>query len=210
MHSAHSDASDLPPATGRLARAVVAIAKADWPALENAAATAQQAGDDRARLDEALLQATLFFGFPRVVTAFEHVGAAWPRQGATTGEPIPREQRATRGRELFAAIYGKNDGAVRDKLQAFHPEFHDFVLEDAYGRILSRPGLDVTTRELLAVAALAALSQIPQLVAHARGALQFGAGRTATRAAMRIGGLDEQRADEALQRAEAGLGRQGR
>ena len=83
------------------------------------------------------------------------------------------------------------------------------MLEDAYGRILSRPGIDVTTRELLAVAALAALSQIPQLVAHARGALQFGAGGDATRAAMRIGGLDEQRAEEALQRAAAGLGREG-
>lgn len=209
MHSAPSDASELPPATSRLARAVVAIAKADWPSLASAAAEARDAGDDRARLDEALLQATLFFGFPRAVTAFEHVGAAWPRPGAARNEPIPREQRAARGRELFAAIYRRNDGAVRDKLRVFHPEFHDFVLEDAYGRILSRPGLDVATRELLAVAALAALSQFPQLVAHARGALQFGAGRDATRAAMRIGGLDEQRADDALQRAAAGLGREG-
>lgn len=205
MHSAPSEHSGMPPATSRLARAVVAIAKADWPALAKAAAEARECGDDRARLDEALLQATLFFGFPRVVSAFEQVGAAWPRNDEAEGASIPHDQRATRGRDLFATIYGKNDGAVREKLRGFHPEFHDCVLEDAYGRILSRPGLDVTTRELLAVAALATLGQIPQLVAHARGALQFGASRDATRLAMRHGGLDDRRADEAMQRAIAGL-----
>ena len=48
-------------------------------------------------------------------------------------------------------------------LASFHREFHDFVLEAAYGRILTRPGLDAGTRELLAVTALASLDQKPQL-----------------------------------------------
>ncbi len=193
----------MPPATNRLARVVVAIARAEWHELAVAADEARAAGDDRARLDETLLQATLFFGFPRVVTAFEHVAAAWPRQGVPASAAMAPELRANRGRELFAAIYGKNDAAVRDKLHGFHPEFHDFVLEDAYGRILSRSDLDVPTRELLAVTALAALTQIPQLTAHARGALKFGASPEAIRAAMRLGGLDETQCDEALRRAAA-------
>ncbi|MFM1873598.1 MAG: Carboxymuconolactone decarboxylase family, partial [Planctomycetota bacterium] len=60
-------------------------------------------------------------------------------------------------------------------LRGCHGEFHDFVLEAAYGRILARPGLPPLERELLACAALAAQDQERQFVAHARGARTFGA-----------------------------------
>ena len=60
-------------------------------------------------------------------------------------------------------------------LAQHHGELHDFVLQAAYGRILTRPGLTARQRELLAVSALASLEQKPQLIAHARGALRCGA-----------------------------------
>jgi alkylhydroperoxidase/carboxymuconolactone decarboxylase family protein YurZ len=60
-------------------------------------------------------------------------------------------------------------------LKSYHGELHDFVLDTAYGRILSRRGLAPRIRELIAVAALAVMDQIPQLVAHGRGAMHFGA-----------------------------------
>lgn len=210
MDRAAADDFDLDTETSCLLRAMAAIPRADWDALTQAAKEAREAKRDRSRLDETLLQATLFYGFPRVVTAFEHVLAAWPHDSsepATIAHSLLPEQRMQRGRELFAAIYGKNDDLVRAKLASFCSEFHDFVLEDAYGRILSRPGLDVRTRELLAVTALAALGQLPQLVAHARGAMKFGATAAATRAAMRMGGLVGTPAEEALLRASAGLAR---
>lgn len=163
----------------RLATALVAVWRGDQPALAAAVAAARAADQPRAELEETLLQAVLFCGFPRVVSAFETLQAAWPVAVAPAGGGLPPADWPTAGRALFAAIYGRNDQAVRQLLGTFHQEFHDFVLEAAYGRILTRPGLDPRTRELLAIGVLAAMDQPRQFVAHARGALHFGADRQA-------------------------------
>ncbi|MFO1031883.1 MAG: carboxymuconolactone decarboxylase family protein [Planctomycetota bacterium] len=171
----------LPVADRLLAISGAAIWSADWPRLCAAAKAASTRGLPRAELEEALLQAVLFCGFPRVVTAFEQLATAWPVATPPSGGAVPEGERCTAGRALFAAIYGKNDAAVRGMLASFHAEFHDFVLESAYGRILARPGLSPLRRELLAVALLAAQDQPRQFVAHARGAITFGADRAQLR-----------------------------
>jgi len=150
---------------------------ADWPGFVAVLRSAMSRGVARPDVEEMLLQATLFFGFPRLVSAFEQLQAVWPVSPPPAGGGLPPAQQAAAGRELFAAIYGRNDAAVRTLLGSFHGEFRDFVLQAAYGRILTRKGLPERTRELLAVAALAVMAQVPQLVAHARGALHFGASR---------------------------------
>jgi alkylhydroperoxidase/carboxymuconolactone decarboxylase family protein YurZ len=149
--------------------------RGDWPQFELAAATGRDRGCDRASFAETLLQAVLFCGFPRVVTAFERLAAVWPAATPPAGGGLPVAAQAAAGRALFAAIYGRNDAAVRQLLASCHQEFHDFVLEAAYGRILTRPGLPPHDRELLAVGLLAAQEQERQFVAHARGARHFGA-----------------------------------
>jgi len=189
----------LEPRLRLLLLAIAAIGPADWPAFA-AAAAAARVHAARADVEETLLQATLFFGFPRVVTAFEQLEELWPAAAPPAGGDVPAAERGARGRVLFAAIYGRNDAAVRQRLLSYHRAFHDFVLESAYGRILSRPGLPARVRELLAVTALTVLDQVPQLVAHARGALAFGADRTAVREAIWCGRRDEAAADELLRR----------
>jgi 4-carboxymuconolactone decarboxylase len=202
----NDDQSCLAHDSRRVLRIAVAAARAEWDALRSAATEAREARDDRAKVEEALLQTTLFCGFPRVVSAFEHALAAWPAPAPVrSAGAVPQAVQFARGRELFAAIYGKNDEAVRQKLMSFHPDFHDFVLESAYGRVLCRSGLDVKTRELLAVALLAALGQLPQLIAHARGAMRFSANVAEVRDAMRIGGIEGPAAEDAIARAAAGL-----
>lgn len=163
--------------TRLLVVAEASIWPADWSRLQAAAAAARRRDVPRADLEETLLQATLFFGFPRVVTAFEHLETAWPAAAPPVGGDVEASEQPRRGRELFAAIYGRNDAVVRARLRSFHAAFHDFVLDAAYGRILARPGLPPRLRELLAVGALAVMDQLPQLIAHARGALHFGASR---------------------------------
>jgi alkylhydroperoxidase/carboxymuconolactone decarboxylase family protein YurZ len=158
-----------------------AIWRGDWRTLVDAAVAARAQPVMRAELEECLLQAVLFCGFPRVVTAFEQLAAAWPAASPPSGGGVPAAERRSAGAALFAAIYGKNDDAVRSLLASFHGEFHDFVLEAAYGRILARPGLTPLRRELLAVGLLAAQDQQRQFLAHARGALAFGAQRTQLR-----------------------------
>lgn len=161
----------------QLARTIAALWRGDWATFGTAVAALRAAGVPRADVEETLLQAVLFSGFPRVVTAFEELNARWPAATPPAGGALPEAQQVAAGSALFTAIYGHNDAAVRAMLRGCHGEFHDFVLQAAYGRILSRPGLPPRDRELLACAVLAAQDQKRQFVAHARGARHFGATR---------------------------------
>ena len=169
-------------------RVLVAVAtsvwRGDWAGLALWARTARDRGQSRQDLEEILLQAILFCGFPRVVTAFEQLGEAWPAPVAPTGGSLPPGERTAASRELFAAVYGDNDKAVRAMLRGYHEELHDFVLDAAYGRILSRPALDAATREIVAAGLLAAQDQVRQFVGHARGALRLGATKEQLREAL--------------------------
>ena len=162
-------------------RALVGVAatcwRADWPAFTRWVEAARDREHARAGLEETLLMCVLFCGFPRVITAWEHFERAWPSPSPPQGGALEAPEQAAAGRALFAAVYGKNDAPVRDMLRGYHGELHDFVLEAAYGRILTRPGLDAVTREVVAVGVLAAQDQQRQLAGHARGAARLGATR---------------------------------
>jgi alkylhydroperoxidase/carboxymuconolactone decarboxylase family protein YurZ len=102
-------------------------------------------------------------------------GRAGPAAADTgTDEPSPEELEA-RGRRVFDAVYGEGAGAILDRIGRWHPELPSWLLRDAYGRVLARPGLPLDVREVLGVAFLAALDQPVQLQGHARGALRAGA-----------------------------------
>lgn len=194
----------LPPDLRSLVRCKIAIWPGAWEALGAELRSARSAGFARSGYEETLLQAVLFYGFPRIVTAFEVLTREWPTAAAPAGGALPRAEQTAAGEGLFAAIYGKNTNAVHALLRGFHGEFHDFVLEAAYGRVLTRPGLAPLAREVLAVAALATMQQIPQLVAHARGALHFGADDEGLDEVMHLAGLDPATARSVLTRARGG------
>ena len=73
------------------------------------------------------------------------------------------------------------------KMRGFHPDLADWILEDGYGRVLSRPGLSVRERELLVVAVLSTLDVPAQLKSHQLGALRVGATEAQVRAMTGIG-----------------------
>lgn len=127
------------------------------------------------RWREALLQTHLFAGFPRIVEAFGVLEASGGLGSPTPDEDLGEPDRPERGRELFDRIYGSRADRVRGQLEGFHPDFARWIEGHAYGRVLTRPGLPAAVRELLAVAALAALGQDRQLASHARGAVACGA-----------------------------------
>jgi len=167
----------LPPRLRLLALAIVAVWRGDWDALQQAVRAGRGLAMQRADFEETLLQAVLFCGFPRAVTAFETLAAHWPAEHPPAGGALGAAEQAAAGQALFAAIYGRNEAAVRAMLLGHHRDFHDFVLEVAYGRVLSRPWLTGRERELLGTAALAASDQLRQFAGHARGALHLGATR---------------------------------
>jgi alkylhydroperoxidase/carboxymuconolactone decarboxylase family protein YurZ len=159
-----------------LLRLFAACALGDWEELTRARLEAGPGEPDR-RWREAYLQVHLFAGIPRQVEAGQVLAHA-----GGLGDPDPDEIEGAgspsfdgRGLALFERIYRDNAGAVRGKLARAHPDFERWVLEHAYGRVLSRPGLPADRRELLAVVALAALGQERQFASHARGALHCGA-----------------------------------
>jgi AhpD family alkylhydroperoxidase len=192
-------------------RALVGVAantwRADWPMLNGWLEAARSRKHDRAGVEETLLMCVLFCGFPRVITAWEHLEQVWPAATPPRGGALDGAEQAEAGRALFAAIYGKNDQPVRDMLRGYHEELHDFVLEAAYGRILTRPGLSAATREVIAVSVLAAQAQERQLAGHARGARRLGATRAELREAVftALGG-DPARADALVDVALGGDG----
>ncbi len=180
--------------------AKAAVWPGDWARLEAVLTQARERGLRRVLFEETLLQGVLFFGFPRSVTAFGVLAKVWPSDTHPTGGAVPQGDQAEAGRTLFDEIYGKNKDSVHAMLMSFHAEFHDFVIESAYGRILSRPGLDPRRRELLAASSLAIMDQRPQFVAHARGALHFGADSETLRETL-VTVIDcDQRVSELMQR----------
>lgn len=167
----------------RLARLFTAVVLGLWDEVERLRRAAPSGEPDRA-WREAVLQAHVFAGFPRVVEAYGVLarcgGLGAPGPDEVLGEPDMPE----RGRALFERIYTERSDAIRADLAAGHPDFAAWIEGHAYGRILSRPGLEPACRELLAVTALAALGQERQLASHARGARRCGASSEDVHAAL--------------------------
>jgi alkylhydroperoxidase/carboxymuconolactone decarboxylase family protein YurZ len=157
----------------RLARLSTAIVLGEWEVVREVRASAPAGEPDR-EWREAVLQTHLFGGFPRLVEAYGHLADA-----GGLGEPTADEHEAAgsvdRGARLFDRIYGEGADPVRAMLAGHSKDYAAMIAEHAYGRVLSRPGLDAASRELIASCALAALGQERQLASHARGALRCGA-----------------------------------
>jgi alkylhydroperoxidase/carboxymuconolactone decarboxylase family protein YurZ len=166
-----------------LARFSVAIVLGLWDELRALRLSAPPGEPDR-RWREALLQAHLFAGFPRVVEASEVLA-----QVGGLGRPDADEARAVadrfaEGRALFDRIYAENAPEVRGALESYHPVLARWIEGHAYGRVLARDGLAPQVREILAVACLVALGQERQLASHVRGALRLGADERELHAAL--------------------------
>lgn len=156
--------------------------------LEEALAEASRrvaAGEARQEaVEEALLQAHLFVGYPATLGAL----ARWRELGhpAPAGRAAEPDERRERGERLCRAVYGKNYDKLRRNVRRLHPDMDRWMVEEGYGRVLGRPGLGLVARELCVVALLARTGHGPQLHSHLRGALGVGASPQQVEAALRI------------------------
>lgn len=124
---------------------------------------------------EALLQLVLFAGYPRAINA---LFAAADTLGFAAGERADGgtvAARRRRGVRLCRRIYGGSFETLMRNMNDLHPALAEGIVEEGYGRVLSRPGLTSRERELILVPVLAALGAWRQLPGHARGALRVGA-----------------------------------
>jgi 4-carboxymuconolactone decarboxylase len=83
------------------------------------------------------------------------------------------------GLALLSRLHGGHSGEqLVASLENVCPDFATMTIEWALAGVMGRPGLDLTTRQLLLIAACTTLGfAVPQLRAHIEGALSIGATR---------------------------------
>lgn len=132
---------------------------------------------DPKAVDEVIIQSYLFAGFPRTLNA----ARSWR---AISGEPAPATDPSAeirnsddwerQGEQTCEIVYGESYQLLRENIRKLHPALDSWMITDGYGKVLSRPQLDLQTRELCIVAACVATGQQRQLHSHLHGALNSG------------------------------------
>ena len=132
---------------------------------------------DPIAVEEIILQSYLFAGFPRALNAARAWRAASERP-APADDPESAIANLDMWRELgertCKIVYGDSFDRLRENVRQLHPALDDWMIVDGYGKVLSRPGVDLRTRELCIVAACAVAGQQRQLHSHLHGALNAG------------------------------------
>jgi len=177
-------------ALATLAMAVTAGNMAD--ALTFHANACRRVGWTGDEVKETMLHLTLYAGWPKVLAAIGSVGAALDQpvpERAPDGTALAaRSMQAgsddanyRRGVETMAQVSRASGEAVVNGFKDIAPDLGRYILEFAYGEVFSRPGLDLKSRELATVAALAVRGSVADatpLKVHVAGALNTGATRT--------------------------------
>lgn len=123
-------------------------------------------------IEELLLQTYLFAGFPRTLNGMRE----WRRlvRSPVSG-PAPDGARVRAlGEATCRRVYGDMYERLRVNIRELHPLLDEWMIVEGYGKVLSRPALDLGRRELCIVAACAATAQDRQLQSHLHGARNVG------------------------------------
>jgi 4-carboxymuconolactone decarboxylase len=132
---------------------------------------------DPVSVEEIILQSYLFAGFPRTLNAMRMWRVVSERPAPASDPEAAAEDFdlwRRRGAETCAIVYGESYEKLRQNIRELHPALDEWMIVDGYGKVLSRPGVDLRTRELCVVAACAVSGQQRQLHSHLHGALNAG------------------------------------
>jgi 4-carboxymuconolactone decarboxylase len=167
----------LDPTLVPLVRLAAVVAAGSEEQMRSAAAACVDASVPVTWVEELLLQSYLVCGFPRTLNAMRE----W-RRASGIEAPVDRggiepdhEGWRAQGEATCAIVYGESYEKLRHNIERLHPELDQWMIVEGYGKILSRPGLDLRHRELCIVAACVASVQDRQLHSHLHGALNSGA-----------------------------------
>jgi len=93
----------------------------------------------------------------------------------TPYSPDASESRLQRGQRVLDVIDGEAGHKVVAALADIAPDFATYLFEFPFGDIYSRRGLDLRSREIATIAALAAMGNAtPQLKVHIEAGLNVG------------------------------------
>ncbi len=149
-------------------------------------------------LEEVLLQSYVFVGYPRTLNAL----ASWRALSERPPAPPTTDDLdawAERGVRLCREVFGTAYEDFRDRLRGIHPDLERWIVSEAYGKVLGRPGLPLVDRELAIAAGMIGLGAPDPLFSHLRGALNVGAPAHLVEAAVEHAAalVDTERAEKA-------------
>ena len=168
----------LDEATRELVRLAAVISSGTEAEIRGAMSRVADGEVPAAWIEELILQTYLFAGFPRGLNAMRE----WRRASGHAAPDRDEGERldatlqwAQQGERTCHTVYGEMYQRLRVNIRALHPALDAWMIVEGYGKVLSRPGLDLKRRELCVIAACAALEQERQLHSHLHGALNAGA-----------------------------------
>ena len=148
-------------------------------------AAALQAGCSTHEIVETLQHLVVYAGFPVGLNGvfaarevFRERGCAHVPASGGAGPDADGQARFRAGWQALRAIDGHAGEQVVTSLDGLAPDLARFIIEFAFGDIYTRPGLSLVQRELVTLAALAALgTAVPQFKVHVHGLLNVGGTR---------------------------------
>lgn len=190
--------ADLDRETRSLIRLSASLGTRDEERIREALAAAREDAEPVA-VEEVLLQSHLFLGFPaalRALSLWREISGFPARSGdedpADGGDGDESDDgpdsnlRRARGERLCRTVYGDQYEALRRNIRALHPAMERWMIEEGYGKVLTREGLDLMRRELAIAGLLAVQGAGVQLHSHLRGALRAGADPAFVEATLRL------------------------
>jgi len=128
---------------------------------------------------EIVLQSYLFLGFPRMLSAAENLSRAYRvSHDGPLNERISAEESMRwfeEGTRLCRTIYADKFESLMNKVAAIGPEIFRWMIIEGYGKVLSRPAMDIVSREISIIAFLMMEDRVKQLQSHIMGAINVGA-----------------------------------
>jgi 4-carboxymuconolactone decarboxylase len=88
--------------------------------------------------------------------------------------PWEESEAWKRGQEIRYETLGEYGEERKRLFQSFHPELMRFPIEFVFGTILSRPGLDMKTREMITLVIAISTGKLREIRSHTRGFLNAG------------------------------------
>lgn len=140
---------------------------------------ALNAGNTPIEVREAIYQCAPFIGFPKTLNALGVLNEVFKERGIKTplesGATVAENERYQKGKEIQEKLYGDEiKQAMKGLPQNMGDEAARFLTEVCFGDFYTRKGLDIKTRELLALAVLVAQDDDITLKSHIKGNLKAG------------------------------------
>ncbi|MBD3168809.1 MAG: hypothetical protein GF307_04960 [candidate division Zixibacteria bacterium] len=125
---------------------------------------------------EGVLQCYLSLGYPRAIEGMKILRSVFKSAGIEVGYAagIAHDNYEQYGDELFRKVHGDKHILILDTIESASPEIREWIVKEAYGKVLSREGLDWRKRELINLSSMLSERVPDQVISHIKGSINVG------------------------------------